>query len=113
MGVGGQPRDHAWRSRTRCRDAIAWFNRQSPGSSPAWCPRTEREQDRFFATVDAPFVGDGFTRWVDGQYALDKPELGLSNWQGGRLFGRPGILSGDSVHTLRMRVHQSDDALSR
>ena len=51
--------------------------------------------------VDAPFVGDGFTRWVDGQYALDTPELGLSNWQGGRLLGRGGVLSGDSVHTIR------------
>jgi len=33
---------------------------------------------------------DGFTRWVDGQYALDTPELGLSNWEGGRMLGRGG-----------------------
>ena len=59
--------------------------------------RVAAAHDDFFATVDAPFVGDGFTRWVDGQYALDAPELGLSNWEGGRLLGRGGILSGDSV----------------
>ena len=54
--------------------------------------------------VDAPFVGDGFTRWVDGQYALGEPELGLSNWEHGRLLGRGGVLSGASVHTLRLRA---------
>lgn len=55
--------------------------------------------------VEAPFVGDGFTRWVDGQYALGRPELGLSNWQNGRLFGRGGILSGDGVFSVRYRTH--------
>ena len=34
----------------------------------------ETASDAFFARIDAPFVGDGFTRWVDGQYALDTPE---------------------------------------
>jgi glutamate-5-semialdehyde dehydrogenase len=58
-------------------------------------------------------VGNGFTRWVDGQYALDKPELGLSNWQGGRLFGRAGILSGDSVFTVRSRAVQQDPEIGR
>ena len=33
-----------------------------------------------------------------------RPELGLSNWQDGRLFGRGGVLSGDSVHTVRYRA---------
>ena len=61
------------------------------------------EHERFYQTVNTPFVGDGFTRWVDGQFALKRPELGLSNWQHGRLFGRGGILSGDSVYTLRTR----------
>jgi glutamate-5-semialdehyde dehydrogenase len=60
--------------------------------------------ERFYARVNAPFVGDGVTRWVDGQKALCKPELGLSNWQWGRLFGRGGILSGDSVFTVRTRA---------
>ena len=35
---------------------------------------------------------------------LGKPELGLSNWQWGRLFGRGGVLSGDTVFTVRTRV---------
>ena len=58
-------------------------------------------------------MGNGFTRWVDGQYALDKPELGLSNWQSGRLFGRGGILSGDSAHTIRTRAIQDNPNLAR
>ncbi len=57
----------------------------------------------FFQTINAPFVGDDLTRWVDGQFALRKPELGLSNWERGRLFGRGGILAGDSVYTVRTR----------
>jgi glutamate-5-semialdehyde dehydrogenase len=69
--------------------------------------------DRFFAMVDAPFVGNGFTRWVDGQYALQRPELGLSNWQFGRLFGRGGVLSGDSIYTLRTRAIQDDPDIGR
>ncbi|NNE13207.1 MAG: hypothetical protein HKN41_13285 [Ilumatobacter sp.] len=69
--------------------------------------------DDFYATVDAPFVGDGFTRWVDGQYALDAPELGLSNWEGGRMLGRGGILSGDSVYTVRYRARVTDPETRR
>jgi len=34
---------------------------------------------RAFLELHAPFIRDGFTRWVDGQYALKRPELGLSN----------------------------------
>lgn len=71
------------------------------------------EQERFYAAVDTPFVGDGFTRWVDGQYALGTPELGLSNWQGGRLLARSGVLSGDSVYTVRHRAHVADPELHR
>ncbi len=94
-------------------EAVAWFNSQSPRFVASLVSEDTDEQDRFFAGVDAPFVGDGFTRWVDGQYALDKPELGLSNWQYGRLFGRAGVLSGDSVHTRRLRVRQADPTISR
>ena len=54
-------------------------------------------------------MGDGHTRWVDGQVALDRPELGLSNWQSGRLFGRGGILSGDTVYTVRTRAVGTSD----
>ena len=58
-------------------------------------------------------MGNGFTRWVDGQYALNRPELGLSNWQNGRLFGRGGVLSGDGVFTVRLRVTQQDPDVHR
>lgn len=53
-------------------------------------------------------MGDGFTRWVDGQYALNQPELGLSNRQSGRLLARSAILSGGGVFPLRSRVTQDD-----
>jgi glutamate-5-semialdehyde dehydrogenase len=73
----------------------------------------DAEQERFWAEMDAPFVGDGITRWVDGQYALGRPELGLSNWEHGRLFGRGAVLSGDSVFTVRTRARQTDPDLHR
>jgi glutamate-5-semialdehyde dehydrogenase len=94
-------------------EAVALFNEQSPRLAASLISDDLDEQDRFFEVIDAPFVGNGFTRWVDGQYALDRPELGLSNWQFGRLFGRGGILSGDSVHTIRTRVVQSDPDIGR
>jgi glutamate-5-semialdehyde dehydrogenase len=93
--------------------AIEWYNRYSPRFVVSLVSSDAAEQQRFFEAVDAPFVGNGFTRWVDGQYALDKPELGLSNWQHGRLFGRGGILSGDSVYTVRSRVIQDDPDIGR
>ena len=49
----------------------------------------------------------------DGQYALGTPELGLSNWEAGRLLARSGVLSGDTIHTVRMRVRQHDPDLHR
>ncbi len=94
-------------------EAVALFNQQSPRFAASLISRDPQEHDRFFATIDSPFVGDGFTRWVDGQYALNRPELGLSNWQFGRLFGRSGILSGDSVYTIRTRAAQSDPDIHR
>lgn len=69
--------------------------------------------ERFYDGVEAPFVGDGFTRWVDGQYALQEPEMGLSNWQYGRPLGRPSVLTGAGVHTVRLRMRQADPMLSR
>ncbi|MFZ0014273.1 MAG: aldehyde dehydrogenase family protein [Acidimicrobiia bacterium] len=94
-------------------DAIALFNAQSPKFAASLISDDDDEHRRFFDLVDAPFVGNGFTRWVDGQYAFNRPELGLSNWQFGRLFGRGGVLSGDSVYTLRSRVHQTDPNVGR
>ena len=94
-------------------DAVALFNRYSPRFIASLISDDADEHQAFYASVDAPFVGNGFTRWVDGQYALDKPELGLSNWQGGRMLGRGGILSGDSVHTVRYRAAVSDSGTHR
>jgi glutamate-5-semialdehyde dehydrogenase len=84
-------------------DAIALFNRVSPRFIASLISSVDGDHEHFYASIDAPFVGDSLTRWVDGQYALRKPELGLSNWQHGRLFGRGGILSGDTVYTVRTR----------
>mmetsp|Transcript_62447 Transcript_62447/g.115976 ORF Transcript_62447/g.115976 Transcript_62447/m.115976 type:complete len:505 (+) Transcript_62447:98-1612(+) len=96
-----------------CEHAARLFNLYSPQFVASCLSEDAAEQKRFYELVNAPFVGDGFTRWVDGQYALDQPELGLSNWETGRLFGRGGILSGDSVFTVRARVTQVDPALKR
>jgi glutamate-5-semialdehyde dehydrogenase len=94
-------------------DAIGLFNRLSPRLVASLISDDAGEQERFWRSVDAPFVGDGFTRWVDGQFALGRPELGLSNWQHGRLFARSAVLSGDSVFTVRTRAFQSDPDLRR
>jgi glutamate-5-semialdehyde dehydrogenase len=94
-------------------EAAALFNRFSPQFTASLISADEAAQARFFEAVNAPFVGDGFTRWVDGQYALERPELGLSNWQGGRLLARGGVLSGDGVFTVRTRVRQADPDLDR
>ena len=93
--------------------AVDLFNRFSPRFAAVLISQDPAAHDRFYESVDAPFVGDGFTRWVDGQYALDKPELGLSNWEHGRLFARGGVLSGDSVFTVRTRMTQVDPELDR
>jgi len=93
--------------------AVALFNRYSPRFAASLVGGDADEQQRFYDSVDAPFVGNGFTRWVDGQFAFDQPELGLSNWQAGRLFARGGVLSGDSVHTVRTRAHVRDHRLHR
>jgi glutamate-5-semialdehyde dehydrogenase len=94
-------------------EAVGLCNRHSPRFVASLVSTDPGEHERFYAAVDAPFVGDGFTRWVDGQYALDTPELGLSNWQGGRLLGRGGVLAGDSVHTIRYRATVVDPDLHR
>jgi glutamate-5-semialdehyde dehydrogenase len=94
-------------------EAVALFNRLSPRFAASLISEDLAAQDRFYQLVDAPFTGDGFTRWVDGQYALNKPELGLSNWQNGRLFARGGVLAGDGVFSVRARVRQTEPALDR
>lgn len=93
--------------------AVALFNALSPRFAASLISQDAAAHERFYATIDAPFVGDGFTRWVDGQYAMSKPELGLSNWEHGRLFARGGVLAGDGVFTVRARVRQADIHLDR
>ena len=44
---------------------------------------------------------------------LNQPELGLSNWENGRLLARGAILSGNGVFTVRSRVRQEDPCLHR
>ena len=83
--------------------AAQLFNEHSPRLVASLVSPDASEQEAFWRDVDSPFVGDDHTRWVDGQFALNKPELGLSNWANGRLFGRGAILTGDSIYTLRTR----------
>jgi len=93
--------------------AVSLGNEYSPQFVVSIISDDEGERDFVWRHVNAPFVGDGMTRWVDGQFALLRPELGLSNWQSGRMLGRGAILSGDSVHTVRYRVTQDDKDLRR
>jgi glutamate-5-semialdehyde dehydrogenase len=94
-------------------EAITLFNAHSPRLVASLISDDASEQQTFYDQIDAPFVGNGFTRWVDGQFALLRPELGLSNWANGRLFSRSGVLSGDSVFTVRTRMFQTDPDLHR
>jgi len=94
-------------------EAIELFNRHSPRFVLSVISDEAADHDLAFDLAEAPYLGDGFTRWVDGQYALDTPELGLSNWERGRLFARGGILAGDGIRTIRARVTQSDPDLHR
>jgi glutamate-5-semialdehyde dehydrogenase len=97
----------------RLEDAVMLCNEFSPHFVVSVVTGDVDEEESCFELVDAPFFGNGYTRWVDGQYAFGRPELGLSNWEGGRLLGRSGILSGDSVHSVRVRVRQSDPRVRR
>jgi glutamate-5-semialdehyde dehydrogenase len=94
-------------------EAVTFFNRFSPNLAASLISADSNEHDWFYAHCDAPFIGNGFTRWVDGQFALNRPELGLSNWEAGRLFARSAVLSGDSVYTMRLRAAVTDSELHR
>jgi len=93
--------------------AVDLFNQHSPQFIVSVVSQDDAEHELVWSMTNAPFVGDGFTRWVDGQFSLLRPELGLSNWEYGRLFGRSGILSGDSAFSVRLRVKQTDPELHR
>lgn len=88
-------------------EAIDLFNEHSPRFIVSALTGEGAESRAIVDRCDAPFVGDGFTRWVDGQYALRRPELGLE-LGGGRLFARGGILSGDGVYSVRYRASTPD-----
>jgi glutamate-5-semialdehyde dehydrogenase len=98
---------------TGLAEAVALFNDYSPQFVASLITEDADHFARFYETINAPFVGNGFTRWVDGQYSLNRPELGLSNWQSGRLFARGAVLSGDGIYTVRTRVVQSDPGVCR
>lgn len=99
--------------RKELTEALDAFNRWSPRFVVSVLTGSEEQFSECWERLDAPFVGDGMTRWVDGQYALGRPELGLSNWEDGRLLGRGAILSGRDVASIRYRARQSDPDLHR
>ena len=81
-------------------EAVALFNRYSPQFVAALISEDAAAHQRFYETINAPFVGDGMTRWVDGQFALSRPELGLTNWEKPPL-RRGGVLSGTACSPSR------------
>lgn len=82
-------------------EAVDLVNRYSPRFVASVVTASRERFERFYARTEVPYVGNGFTRWVDGQWAWGRPELGLTNWERGRLLGRSGILAGDDVFTVR------------
>lgn len=81
--------------------AVALINRHSPKFVASILSQRPGAFEEFYASVEAPYVSNGFTRWVDGQWAWHRPELGLTNWESGRLLGRSGFLSGDDLTSVR------------
>jgi len=81
--------------------AVALINRYSPKFVASILSQRPGAFDAFYAAVETPYVSNGFTRWVDGQWAWHRPELGLTNWETGRLLGRSGFLSGDDLTSVR------------
>jgi glutamate-5-semialdehyde dehydrogenase len=94
-------------------EGIQLFNTQSPLLVASLISEKESAHEHFLKAINAPFIGNGFTRWVDGQYALNKPELGLSNWQYGRILARGAILTGDGVFTIKLRARQTNPDVHR
>lgn len=81
--------------------AVTLINRYSPKFVASILSERAGAFESFYAAVEAPYVSNGFTRWVDGQWAWHRPELGLTNWETGRLLGRSGFLSGDDLTSVR------------
>jgi glutamate-5-semialdehyde dehydrogenase len=81
--------------------AVALINTYSPKFVASILSQRPGAFEEFYRAVEAPYVSNAFTRWVDGQWAWLRPELGLSNWENGRLLGRSGFLSGDDMTSVR------------
>ena len=81
--------------------AVSLINRYSPKFVASILSQRPGAFEAFYAAVEAPYVSNAFTRWVDGQWAWHRPELGLTNWETGRLLGRSGFLSGDDLTSVR------------
>jgi len=81
--------------------AVTLINRYSPRFVASILSARPAAFEEFYAAVEAPYVSNAFTRWVDGQWAWHRPELGLTNWETGRLLGRSGFLSGDDLTSVR------------
>jgi glutamate-5-semialdehyde dehydrogenase len=81
--------------------AVALLNQYSPRFVASILSERAGAFESFYAAVEAPYVSNAFTRWVDGQWAWHRPELGLTNWETGRLLGRSGFLSGDDLTSVR------------
>jgi glutamate-5-semialdehyde dehydrogenase len=94
-------------------EAFDLFNEFSPRLVASIISEDASDHRRGWQRLSCPFVGDGFSRWVDGQFAFRRPELGLSNWEGGVPLGRGAILSGSDIHSVRYRVRQRDTSLHR
>jgi glutamate-5-semialdehyde dehydrogenase len=95
-------------------EASALHNRHSPHFVASVLSKREGAFEEFYARVDAPYVGNAFTRWVDGQWAWQRPELGLTNWERGRLLGRSAFLSGDDIVAVRdVFIDTTGDAAQR
>jgi glutamate-5-semialdehyde dehydrogenase len=82
-------------------EAARLFNRYSPRFVASILSSRPGAFEELCDAVEAPYVGNAFTRWVDGQWAWLRPELGLTNWESGRLLGRSGFLSGDDITSVR------------
>jgi len=93
--------------------AVSLFNESSPRLVASIISEDPADHEYGWNHLSCPFVGDGFSRWVDGQFALQRPELGLSNWESGVPLGRGAILSGGDIHSVRYRVRQHDENLRR
>jgi len=57
-------------------NAAALFNEWSPRFTASLISEDSPEQARLFNMVDAPFVSNGYTRWVDGTYTFNRPRAG-------------------------------------